>query len=135
MIRILGINLPENKRIEYALTEIYGISWSRANQILSRTQINKNVLVKDIAEADLKKIQQDIEKHYIVEGNLKEDIANSIKRLKEIGSYRGIRHSRSLPVRGQRTKSNARTKRGKRKTIGAMKKEDVARMQTTEQKK
>src|SRR3989338_2494152 len=109
MIRILGINLPENKRIEFALTEIYGISWSRSNQILNRTQINKNTIVKDINEADLKRIQQDIEKHYVVEGNLKEDIASSIKRLKEINSYRGGRHSHSLPVRGQRTKSNART--------------------------
>jgi len=130
MVRIVGVNLPDDKRIEYALTLIYGVSWSSAKKILSATNINKDKKVKDLSEEETKKIQDEIEKKSKVEGDLKEEINRNVKRLKDIGSYRGMRHIRNLPVRGQRTRSNARTKRGKRKTVGALKKEDQAKIQT-----
>lgn len=129
MARLVGVNLPEDKRIEYALTKIYGIGWNRAGDILKEVSIDTHTKVKDLKEEELKKLQGAIEKKFKVEGDLKEEISNNIKRLREIGSYRGIRHLRGLPGRGQRTKSNARTKRGKRKTVGALKKEDMVRMQ------
>ena len=126
MIRIMGVNLPDEKRIIYALTAIYGIGWSVSKNILHQTNVDVNKKVKEISEEELKNIQKVIEK-IKVEGALKEEIVTNIKRLKEIGSYRGMRHAKSLPVWGQRTKSNARTKRGKRKTVGALKKEDQAK--------
>lgn len=129
MARLLGVVLPDNIRVEYALTLLYGIGWSRAKKILEQTAIDKNTKVGKLNEDEFKKIIAVIEKGYKVEGDLREEVAESIKRLKEIGSYRGLRHSRGLPVRGQRTKSNARTKRGKRKTIGALKKEVWAKME------
>ncbi|OGK59017.1 30S ribosomal protein S13, partial [Candidatus Roizmanbacteria bacterium RIFCSPLOWO2_12_FULL_37_7b] len=129
MARLIGVNIPDNKRIKYALTFIYGISWSRAGKILLSTSIDENVRVQDLSEDDLKKIQDFIETNYKVEGDLREDVSLNIKRLRETGTYRGIRHIRGLPVRGQRTRSNARTKRGKRKTVGALKKEDMAKLQ------
>lgn len=128
MTRLIGINLPDDKRIEYALTLIYGIGPNRAKLILKECGIELSTRVKDMNDDDVKKLQDFIEKTYKVEGDLKEEINANIKRYREIGSYRGIRHSRGLPVNGQRTKSNARTKRGKRKTVGALKKEDAAKV-------
>lgn len=137
MIRIRGVLLPENKQIEYALTKLYGIGFSRARKIVSQTKINGQKKVKQLTEEELKKIVDFIDKNYKVEGDLREEISMNIKTLKEIGCYRGHRHARGLPVRGQRTRSNARTKRGKRKTVGALRKEVWAKLeqQKTVQKK
>jgi len=129
MVRIVGVNLPDNKRIEYALTLIYGIGWSNVKKILSAVKVDGNKKVKNLTESEIKKIQDEIEKNYKVEGDLREMVSENIKRLKDISSYRGIRHTRNLPVRGQRTRSNARTKRGKRKTVGALRKEDQIKLQ------
>lgn len=129
MVRLLGIILPDEKRIEYALTLLYGIGWSRARKLLNQVKVNSNKKVKELTEEDFKKISELIEKSFPVEGNLREQVTGNIQRLREIGSYRGIRHTRGLPVRGQRTRSNARTKRGKRKTVGALKKEVWAKME------
>lgn len=135
MIRILGVTLLDNKRIDYSLTLIYGIGWKNAAKILSAAGVEANKKVKEITEEELKKINEVIEKNFKVEGDLREIVNENIKRLKEIGCYRGLRHIRNLPVRGQRTKSNARTKRGKRKTVGALKKEAWAKLETQAQKK
>ncbi len=135
MARIVGINLPDNARIEYALTLIYGIGPKNVSNVLTSSQVSGDKRVKDLSEDDLKNLQTVIEKNYKVEGDLKEEVNTNIKRLKEVGSYRGMRHARSLPSHGQRTKSNARTKRGKRKTVGALKKEDMAKLQATATKK
>ena len=129
MVRLLGIQIPDNKRIEYALTLFYGIGMSNSGKILDQVKVDKNKQVKDLTESEIKKIIEVIDKNYKIEGDLKEKITGDIKRLKEIGSYRGIRHIRNLPVRGQRTRSNARTKRGKRKTVGALRKETWAKME------
>lgn len=129
MARMLGVTLPDEKRIDYALTILYGIGWSNVKTILSQLGIEANKKVKEISEEDFRKIIDVIEKNYKVEGYLREAINENIKRLREIGSYRGIRHIRGLPVHGQRTKSNARTKRGKRKTVGALKKEMWAKLE------
>ncbi len=133
-MRILGITLPDEKRIEFGLTLIYGIGWSRAKKILTATGIDKNKKVSQLSEGEIKKITEFVDKNYRVEGNLREEINENIKRLKEIGCYRGIRHIKGLPSRGQRTRSNARTKRGKRKTVGALKKEVWAKLEQTKQK-
>jgi len=135
MARILGLNIPDDKRIEYALTIVYGIGWGNVNKILSASQVDPSKRVKDITEEELKRILQFVDENIVVEGDLRQAIGKNIKRLREIGSFRGGRHAKALPARGQRTKSNARTKRGKRKTVGALKKEDVAKMQTAAQKK
>lgn len=129
MARLLGVTLPDEKRINYALTTLYGIGWSNVKTILSQTGIEANKKVKEVTEEDFKKIIEVIEKNYKVEGYLREMINENTKRLREIGSYRGIRHIRGLPVYGQRTKANARTKRGKRKTVGALKKEMWAKLE------
>lgn len=129
MARILGIVLPDDKRIDYALTIFYGIGWSTSKKILDQAGVDMSKRVGKLSEDDVKKIIAVIDKNYKVEGDLREEIADNIKRLREIGSYRGVRHMRGLPVRGQRTKSNARTKRGKRKTVGALKKEVWAKME------
>lgn len=123
MVRILGIVLPDDKKIKYALTLLYGIGWSNAGKILINASVSEDKKVKELSEDELKKIIALIDKHYLVEGDLRQELTQNIKRLKEIGSYRGVRHTKNLPVRGQRTRSNARTKRGKRKTVGALKKE------------
>lgn len=127
MVRVVGVNLPDDKRIGYALTLIYGIGFANGKKILDEAGIEAHNKVKNLSEEDLKKMQVIIEKLAKVEGDLKEEIRENIKRLKSIGAYRGFRHMHSLPTRGQRTKSNARTKRGKRKTVGALKKEDAAK--------
>lgn len=122
MARIAGVDLPREKRVEIGLTYIYGIGRSRANKILEATGVNPNTRVKDLAEAEVNKIRDYIDKNYKVEGDLRRDVSLSIKRLIEIGCYRGIRHRRSLPVRGQRTKTNARTRKGPKKTVGVKRK-------------
>ena len=128
MHRIVGIILPDDKRIDYALTIIHGIGWPRSNKILEATKIDKSTRVKSLTENQIKLIVAFIDKEYRVEGELREDQNDDIKKLKDIGSYRGLRHRLGLPVRGQRTSSNARTKRGKRKTVGALSKETWAKM-------
>jgi len=129
MARLLGITLPDDKRIDYALTLLYGIGWTNTGKILEQAGVEKGKRVRELSEDELKKIHAIIEKNYKVEGDLKEQLNDNMKRLKEIGSYRGIRHLKGLPVRGQRTRSNARTKRGKRKTVGALRKEVWAKME------
>ena len=120
MIRISGINLPDNKRIEIALTYIYGIGRSASGQILDNIGISKDTKTKDLTDTDANKLREEIEKKFRVEGELKHEVKMNIRRLKEIGCYRGIRHQRGLPVRGQRTKTNSRTVRGNvRKTMGS----------------
>ncbi len=126
---MFGVTLPDDKRVEYALTLLYGIGWTRSGKILSLVGIDKSKRVGKLTEEEMKKITTFIDKEYKVEGELKEQLTSDIKRLREIGSYRGVRHVRNLPVRGQRTRSNARTKRGKRKTVGALRKEVWAKME------
>ncbi len=130
MPRIFGLILPDAKRIDYSLTLLKGIGWTTAGQVLTHAGVKPEKRVKDITEDELKKIILAIEKTYKVEGDLREEVVENIKRLREIGTYRGSRHAHNLPVRGQRTKSNARTKRGKRKTVGALKKEDQVKLET-----
>lgn len=127
-MRIASVTIPDNKRIEYALTYIYGIGRSNVQPILKDSQIEASKKAKDLTEEEIKRVTKVLEK-YKIEGDLKADIAADIRRLKETGSYRGLRHTRGLPGRGQRTRSNARTKRGKRVTIGAIKKEVAAKME------
>lgn len=129
MVRIVGVTLPDNKKIEYSLTLIYGIGFSLAKKILKEAQVDLEKKTKDLTEEELKRITTIIEKNYLVEGELREKINADIQNLKTIGAYRGLRHIRNLPVRGQRTRSNARTKRGKRKTVGALKKEVWAKIE------
>lgn len=120
MLRIAGVNIPDNKRIEISLTYIYGIGRGRASQILDELKISKLKRTKDLSVEEQNEIRSYIEKKLKVEGELKHEIRNNIKRLKEIGSYRGIRHQKGLPVRGQRTKTNTRTVRGNvRRTMGS----------------
>ncbi len=126
-MRVVGVNLPDNKRVDIALTYIYGVGRSNVYQILEKAQIKPETRLNTLTEDDLGKIQKALET-YKIEGDLRADVAGDVKRLREISSYRGNRHTKSLPVRGQRTRSNARTKRGKRVTIGAIKKEDAAKV-------
>ncbi len=117
MARIAGVDLPRDKRIEIGLTYIYGIGLKSSKDILAATGINPDLRVKDLTEDDISKLREVIDNQYVVEGDLRRDVAMDIKRLIEIGSYRGIRHRRGLPVRGQRTRTNARTRKGPAKTI------------------
>jgi len=123
MARIAGVDLPPNKRMVVGLTYIYGIGPSLSRKILAGTRIDPNIKVKDLSENDILKLREAI-KDLKVEGDLRKEVSMSIKRLMDIGSYRGARHRRGLPARGQRTRTNARTKRGKRKTVGAGKKKE-----------
>ena len=122
MARIAGIDLPRDKRVEISLTYIYGIGRRTANQIIEATGVNKDTRVRDLTEDEVNKLREYIDKNIKVEGDLRREIALNIKRLIEIGSYRGIRHRRGLPVRGQRTKTNARTRKGPRRTVAGKKK-------------
>ena len=122
MARIAGIDLPREKKVEIGLTYIYGIGRITARRILEATGVNSDLRVRDLSEADVNKLRQEIERAYRVEGALRTEIAMNIKRLMDIGSYRGIRHRRGLPVRGQRTHTNARTKKGPRRAIAGKKK-------------
>lgn len=132
MARILGVVLPDEKRAEYALTLIYGIGWARSRKLLQQVKIDPSTRTKDLSEEQMKSIINLVEKSYKVEGDLREELNDSIKRLREIGSYRGMRHSMGLPARGQRTKSNARTRKGKKKTVGALTKEAWAKLETAQ---
>ena len=122
MARIAGVDLPREKRVEIGLTYIYGIGRKSANDILKAANINPDTRVKDLTEADEAALRDIIDKNYTIEGDLRREYAMNIKRLTEIGCYRGIRHRRGLPVRGQRTKTNARTRKGPKKTIANKKK-------------
>ncbi|MFV9511634.1 30S ribosomal protein S13 [Tepidibacillus sp. LV47] len=122
MARIAGVDLPRDKRVEIALTYIYGIGRPTSNKILKETGINPDTRVRDLTEDEVAKLRDYIDKNVKVEGDLRREVALNIKRLIEIGSYRGIRHRRGLPVRGQRTKTNARTRKGPRRTVANKKK-------------
>ena len=117
MARIAGVDIPRDKRVEVGLIYIYGIGNARSRQILRQTGINPDTRVRDLTESEVARIRDVIDKEYKVEGDLRREITMNVKRLTEIGSYRGQRHRRNLPVRGQRTRTNARTKRGARKTV------------------
>ena len=122
MARIAGVDLPKDKRVEIGLTYIYGIGRKSADIILKETGVNPDIRVKDLSEDDLAKIRDYIDKNFIVEGDLRRNVALNIKRLVEIGCYRGVRHRKGLPVRGQNTKNNARTRKGPKKTMAGKKK-------------
>ncbi|MDD4568757.1 MAG: 30S ribosomal protein S13 [Tepidanaerobacteraceae bacterium] len=122
MARIAGVDLPREKRIEVALTYIYGIGATKSRQIVKEANVNPDTRVKDLTEREITKLRDIIDKHHKVEGDLRREVALNIKRLTEIGSYRGLRHRRGLPVRGQKTKTNARTRKGPNKTVGAKRK-------------
>lgn len=123
MTRIAGVDLPDYKRLDIALTYIYGIGRSNAGLIIKEANVPAAKRIKELSEEEVGKIQKVIEEKFKIEGDLRTELGENIKRLKEIGTYRGVRHIKGLPVRGQRTRSNARTKRGKRKTVGALRKE------------
>lgn len=127
IMRISGVNIPDEKKLEIALGYIYGIGRNNVYDVLEKAKVEGAKRVKDLTEDEQKKIQQALET-YKLEGDLRTEVNANIRRLKDIGSYRGMRHSKNLPVRGQRTRSNARTKRGKRVTIGAIKKEVAVKM-------
>ena len=120
MARIEGVNLPQNKRIEYALPYVFGLGLKSARDILVKLNINLDTRVKDLSDAEIAAIQKEVTVGYMTEGDLRKEIKLNIKRLQDIGSYRGMRHKRSLPVRGQRTKTNARTRKGPRKAGSAV---------------
>ena len=122
MARIAGVDIPNQKRVEIALTYIYGIGQTSAKEILAKTGINPDTRAKDLTEAEVAKLREEIENNYTVEGDLRRDVALNIKNMVEINCYRGIRHRKGLPVRGQRTKTNARTRKGPAKTIANKKK-------------
>ena len=126
MARIAGVDLPEQKRVDIGLTHIYGIGRSNVQIVLNDTKVDPAKRVKDLSDIEVSKLQKAVEK-FKVEGDLRLEVEQNIKRLEEIGSYRGSRHRKGLPTRGQRTKSNARTRRGKRKTVGTVRKEVVAK--------
>lgn len=134
MARLFGVVLPDEKNIEYSLTLLYGIGFSLAKKIIQQAGIEPLKKTKDLTEEEVKRLTEIIEKNYLVEGELREKISFNIQTLKSIGCYRGIRHIRNLPVRGQRTRSNARTKRGKRRTVGALKKEVWAKIEQKQPK-
>jgi small subunit ribosomal protein S13 len=122
MARIAGVDIPRDKRVEVSLTYIYGVGRSTANKILKRADINPDTRVKDLTEQEISRIREVLEGNYVVEGDLRRDLSMNIKRLMDIGTYRGLRHRRGLPVRGQRTRTNSRTRKGPRRTVGARKK-------------
>jgi len=122
MARIAGVDLPREKRVEIGLTYVYGIGRSSANKILDKTGINPDTRVKDLTEDEVAKLRDVIDKEFTVEGDLRREVALNIKRLVEVGCYRGVRHRKGLPVRGQNTKNNARTRKGPKRTIANKKK-------------
>lgn len=133
-MRVVGVTIPDEKKVNIALAYIYGIGRSNVVEVLEKAEIDGDKRAKDLTEDEIKRLTKVLEK-YKIEGDLKADIAANIRRLRDIGAYRGIRHARGLPSRGQRTRSNARTKRGKRVTIGAIKKEVVAKMEAAQKAK
>ena len=122
MARIAGVDLPRDKRVEIGLTYLYGIGRVSSNKILEAAKVNPDTRVRDLTDDEVKAISEVIAEHYMVEGDLKREVALNIKRLQEIGCYRGIRHRKGLPVRGQKTKTNARTRKGPKKTVANKKK-------------
>lgn len=126
MARIAGTELPVQKRVDIGLTYIYGIGRSNVKVIIAEAGVDASKRIKDLTEEEVSKIQKAVDK-YMVEGDLRREVEQNIKRLEEIGSYRGSRHKKGLPARGQRTKSNARTRKGKRKTVGTVRKEEAAK--------
>ena len=122
MARIAGVDLPREKRIEIALTYIFGVGVSGSNQILAEAGVSPDTRVRDLTETEISKLREAIERGHQVEGDLRRQISMNIRRLMEIGSYRGLRHRRGLPVRGQRTRTNARTRKGPRRTVGVRRK-------------
>jgi small subunit ribosomal protein S13 len=122
MARIAGVDIPRDKRVEVSLTYIYGIGRATAARILKRAEINPDTRVKDLTEQEISRIREVLEGNYVVEGDLRRELSMNIKRLMDIGTYRGLRHRRGLPVRGQRTRTNSRTRKGPRRTVGARKK-------------
>ncbi len=122
MARIAGVDLPRDKRVEIGLTYIYGIGLTTSKQIIAETGVDPDTRVKDLSETEISKLREYIEHHLKVEGDLRRDVSLNIKRLMEIGSYRGVRHRRGLPVRGQNTKQNARTRKGPKKQVAGKKK-------------
>ena len=122
MARIAGVDLPRDKRVDIALTYIFGVGLTSSNQILDTTEIDPATRVRDLTDSEINKLREVIEREYRVEGDLRRQISLNIRRLMEIGSYRGLRHRRGLPVRGQRTSTNARTRKGPRRTVGAKRK-------------
>jgi small subunit ribosomal protein S13 len=133
MARLAGIEMNDNWRLVYSLTRINGVGWSMADKIMNDLKMDTSKRLKDLSSDDLAKIANELEK-YATEGDLNRKIRSDIQRLRDIGSYRGVRHTRGLPSRGQRTRTNARTKRGKRKTVGAFKKEVLTKMSTPDAK-
>ncbi len=125
MPRIAGVDVPKEKRIEISLTYIHGIGRSLANRLLQEAKIDPNVKARDLSDSEVSKLSSMAQKNYKVEGELRREVSANIKRLMDIGTYRGLRHKKSLPVRGQRTHTNARTRKGPRKTVRIMKKESV----------
>ncbi len=128
MARIVGVDLPREKRVEIGLTYIYGINRTSSNKILRLAAVNPDTRVKALTEEEISRISAIIQRDYRVEGDLKREISSNIKRLMDIGSYRGLRHRRGLPVRGQRTSTNARTSKGPRKTVGIKRKASMRKM-------
>ncbi|MBO2518233.1 MULTISPECIES: 30S ribosomal protein S13 [Limnochorda] len=122
MARIAGVDIPREKRVEAALTYIYGIGLSTSRKILAKTGVNPDTRVRDLTEDEVTRLREVIEKEHVVEGDLRREVQANIKRLIDIGCYRGLRHRRGLPVRGQRTRTNARTRKGPRRTVGIRKK-------------
>ena len=122
MARIAGVDIPREKRVEIALTYIFGIGLPTAQKILVQTSVNADTRVRDLTEEQVNRLREVIDRRYKVEGDLRREVATNVKRLQEIGSYRGLRHRRNLPVRGQRTKTNARQRRGQKRTVGARRK-------------
>jgi small subunit ribosomal protein S13 len=122
MARIAGVDLPRDKRVEVALTYIFGVGPSTSHKILGQTQVNPDTRVRDLTETEVARLREVLEREYRVEGDLRRQIALNIRRLQEIGSYRGLRHRRGLPVRGQRTSTNARTRKGPKRTVGVRRK-------------
>jgi small subunit ribosomal protein S13 len=122
LARIAGVDIPRDKRVEISLTYIFGIGLTTSKKVLAATGVNPDTRVKDLSEEEVNRMREYIDRNIRVEGDLRREVALNIKRLQEIGSYRGIRHRRNLPVRGQRTRTNARTKRGARRTVGARRK-------------
>lgn len=133
-MRIAGVSIPDEKKIEISLSYIYGIGRKLAKEVLEKAQVDGSKRTKELTEEEVKSLTQTLDR-YKIEGDLRTDIATNIRRLKETGAYRGVRHIRGLPGRGQRTRSNARTKRGKRVTIGAIKKEVMAKMEAAQKAK
>lgn len=126
MARIAGVELPEDKRIDYSLTRLFGIGWPLSEKILAETGVDPAKRTKSLTDGEVGLLNKAVEK-YKIEGDLRREVRQNIQRLKDTGTYRGHRHARNLPVRGQRTRTNARTKRGKRKTIGAFRKEALGK--------